>query len=81
MSADERRKLAADSETQIREVERQPPPMVEYTLYFDDWREEDGILFPHALRRASAGATTEEWTVNKVKVNPKIDPKKFETEG
>ena len=34
--------------------------------------------FPHKMRRAMGGATTEEWTVNKVKVNPKIDPKKFE---
>jgi hypothetical protein len=81
VTEEERRKLAADAETQIREMEKQPPATVEYTLYFDDWREEDGIQFPHAVRRASAGATTEEWTVNKVKVNPKIDPKKFEIEG
>jgi len=80
-SEEERRRLGAEADKQIREMEKQPPAMVEYTLYFDDWREEDGIQFPHALRRASAGATTEEWTVNKVKVNPKIDPKKFETEG
>jgi hypothetical protein len=81
MSEDERKKLAADADKQIREMEKQAPVMVEYTLFFDDWREEDGIKFPHALRRASGGTTTEEWTVNKVKVNPKIDPKKFETEG
>jgi hypothetical protein len=81
MTEDERRKLATDADKQIREMEKQPPVMVEYTLFFDDWREEDGIKFPHALRRASAGTTTEEWTVNKVRVNPKIDPKKFETEG
>ena len=81
VTEEERKKLAADAEKQIREMEKQPPAMVEYTLFFDDWRDEDGIKFPHALRRASAGATTEEWTVNKVKVNPKIDPKKFETEG
>jgi hypothetical protein len=81
MPEEERRKFAAEAEKQIREMEKQPPAMVEYTLFFDDWREEDGVRFPHALRRASAGATTEEWTVKKVRVNPKIDPKKFETEG
>jgi hypothetical protein len=81
LTEEERKNLAADAERQIREMEKQPPAMVEYTLFFDDWREEDGIKFPHALRRASAGTTTEEWTINKVKVNPKIDPKKFETEG
>jgi hypothetical protein len=81
VTEEERKKLAADADKQIREMEKQPPVMIEYTLFFDEWREEDGINFPHALRRASAGTTTEEWTVNKVKVNPKIDPKKFETEG
>jgi hypothetical protein len=81
VTEEERKTLAADAERQIRDMEKQPPAMVEYTLFFDDWRDEDGIKFPHALRRALAGTTTEEWTVNKVKVNPKIDPKKFETEG
>jgi hypothetical protein len=81
VTEEDRKKLAVEAEKQMREMERQPPAMVEYTLYFDDWRDEGGIQFPHALRRALAGATTEEWTVNKVKVNPTIDPKKFETEG
>jgi len=70
----------ADGRGQVERVQTQPPAMVDYTLYFDDWREEDGIKFPHALRRASAGATMEEWTVTKVKVNPKIDSKKFDSE-
>jgi hypothetical protein len=81
VTEEDRKKLAAEAETQMREMAKQPPAMVEYTLYFDDWRDEGGIQFPHTLRRALAGATTEEWTVNKVKVNPTIDPKKFETEG
>jgi hypothetical protein len=81
LSEEERRKIAADADARMREMEQQPTTMVEYTLFFDDWREEDGIKFPHALRRASAGTTTEEWTINRVRVNPKIDPKKFDTEG
>ena len=59
--------------------QEQRPAMVEHAFYFDDWREVDGIKFPYAFRRAIAGATSEEWTINKVKVNPKIDAKKFET--
>ena len=62
----------------MKELQQQPPATVEFTIFFDDWRETDGLTFPHALRRAFAGATTEQWTVSKVKVNPKIDPKKFE---
>ena len=77
---EEQTRLDANAKSQVEEMQKQPPVMVEYALYFDDWRDEDGIKFPHAFRRASGGTTTEEWTISKVKVNPKIDPKKFETE-
>lgn len=53
-------------------------PLVELALFFEDWRQADGINFPHVMRRAAAGETTEQWTINKVKVNPKIDTKKFD---
>jgi hypothetical protein len=75
---DEERKNAQDAALkQIEEMRKQPPVMVDYTLYFEDWQPIDGVQFPRKIRRAAAGATTEEWTVNKVKINPKIDPKKF----
>jgi hypothetical protein len=78
LTEEERKKAAEEAEKQIEAIGTQPPAMVEFTLFFDDWRDVGGIKFPHKLRRASAGATNEEWTVNKVKVNPKIDPKKFD---
>jgi hypothetical protein len=78
MTEEERRKAREAAEKQIDELRNQPPAMVEFTVFFDDWRDAGGIQFPHRLRRASAGTTNEEWTVGKVKVNPKIDPKKFE---
>ena len=78
MSDEERQKLRADAEQQIKDLQAQPPAMVEFSLYFDDWREVDGIKFPHKLRRAMSGSTNEEWAIDKVKVNPRIDPKKFE---
>jgi hypothetical protein len=81
LSAEERKQLTAGAEQQIRDLQQQAPVLVEYTLFFEDWREAGGIMFPHALRRAQAGATTEEWTINRVAVNPRIDPKKFETQN
>ncbi len=78
LTDEERQKLRADADRQIKEMQSQPPTMVEFSLYFEDWREVDGVKFPHKIRRAVAGSTNEEWTVNKVKVNPKIDAKKFE---
>jgi hypothetical protein len=58
----------------------EPAEMADYTLYFDDWRDADGVKFPFKVRRSLEGTTTEEWTVSKVKVNPKIDPKRFAIE-
>lgn len=79
-SQEEQKRLTEETKGRIEQMQKEAPVLVEYTLFFDDWREEDGIKFPHAIRRSLAGTTTEEWSVNKVKVNPKIDPKKFESE-
>ena len=78
MTEEERRKVQEAAEKQIEALRNQPQATVEFTLFFDEWRDVGGIKFPHKLRRAIGGDTNEEWTVGKVKVNPKIDPKKFE---
>lgn len=67
-----------DIQKQIDAARNTPPKMVEHRVYYGDWKEVDGIQFPHSLQRATGGTTTEEWTVEKVKVNPKIDAKKFQ---
>jgi hypothetical protein len=77
LTEEERKKMREAAEKQVQQMQREAPTMVDYTLFFEDWQQTDGVMFPHKIRRASGGATNEEWTVNKVKVNPKIDPKKF----
>jgi hypothetical protein len=73
---EERKTMAGDAEAQVtREMPEQP--MVEFSMFFDDWREVEGITFPHVMRRGAGGETNEEWSISKVKVNPKIDAKKF----
>ena len=59
------------------EVQNQPPAMADYSIYFEEWRDAGGVKFPFRMRRAMAGTTTEEWTVSKAKLDPKIDAKKF----
>jgi hypothetical protein len=81
LSDEERKKAQADVEKQVQDLQRQGPALVDFALYFEDWRDVDGVKFPFKMRRATAGTTTEEWTVNKVKVNPKIDPKRFAGES
>ena len=67
-----------DIQKQIEAMRNQPRKMIEHRVYYGDWKEVDGIQFPHTLQRATGGTTTEEWTIAKVKVNPKIDAKKFQ---
>ena len=55
----------------------QPAPP-ESRLYFADYREVSGLQLPFRLRRAVGPDTIEETTFDGFKINPKIDPKKFE---
>jgi hypothetical protein len=55
-----------------------PAPPVENRLYFADYRDVDGMQFPFRLRRAVGADTIEETTLDRYKVNAKIDPRKFE---
>jgi hypothetical protein len=71
---------AEEMQKMIDAARATPPKMIEYRIFFADWKEVDGIQFPHTMQRAVAGTTTEEWTIAKVKVNPKIDAKKFATQ-
>jgi hypothetical protein len=51
---------------------------VEYRIYYGDFRDVDGMKWPFRLRRAIAGETIEETTFDRVRINAKIDPRKFE---
>jgi len=55
-----------------------PPAPPENRLFFADYRDVDGLQLPFRVRRALGADTTEETTFDKYKINPKIDPKKFE---
>ena len=52
------------------------PP--ENRLYFADYRDVDGLKLPFRLRRAVGADTTEETTFDRFRINPKIDPRRFE---
>ena len=53
-------------------------PRPEFRVYFADYRDVDGMQFPFRIRRATGADTTEETTFDRFRINPKIDPKKFE---
>lgn len=56
----------------------QPPALVEYRMYYADYRSVSGVKWPFRIRGAVAGETVEETTFDRVSINVKIDPRKFE---
>jgi hypothetical protein len=76
MTPEEREKLMKQLEEQSREAEAKRR-VVEYRLFYSDYRAVDGVQLPHRLQRSIDGKPTEEVTFDKVKVNAKIDAKKF----
>ena len=55
-----------------------PPAPVEHRLYYGDFRDVNGTKWPFRLRHAVAGETIEETTFDRIRVNVKIDARKFE---
>ena len=55
----------------------QPAP-VEYRLYYADFRDVNDVKWPFRIRRAVGDQTVEETTFDRVRINTKIDAKKFE---
>lgn len=64
-------------EDRLKELTDAAQQLVEHRLYFSDYRDVDGVRLPHQIVRAIDGTTSEELTVERFKLNPKIDPKKF----
>jgi hypothetical protein len=76
MTPEERDKLIKQLEEQQKESEAKRR-VVEYRLFYGDYRAVDGVQVPHRLQRSVDGKPVEEVTFDKVKVNAKIDAKKF----
>jgi hypothetical protein len=55
-----------------------PTGPAENRLFFADYRDVDGLKLPFRLRRAVGADTVEETTIDRIRVNTKIDPRRFE---
>jgi hypothetical protein len=74
-SEDEKKKYASDV-AELRKKSMATP--VEHRLYFQDYRDAEGLMWPYRIRRAIGTDTTEETTFDRFRINTKIDPRKFE---
>jgi hypothetical protein len=55
------------------------PAPVDHRVYYADYRAVNGgVKWPFRIRHAVAGTTIEETTFDRVSINAKIDPKKFD---
>ncbi|MCC7185042.1 MAG: hypothetical protein IT185_02290 [Acidobacteria bacterium] len=77
MSAEERTKMMEDMAARQKEAEANRK-MVDYRVHYSNFRAVGGVKMPHTLQRSVAGKPVEEMTFESIKVNPKIDAKKFE---
>lgn len=77
MTEEEMKKMMADADARRREAEANRK-MVEYRVYYSNFRSVGGLKLPHTMQRSVDGKPTEEMTFESIKVNPKIDSKKFE---
>lgn len=53
------------------------PGEVPMQFRFSDYRDVDGILFPHRITKVTDGTVSEEWQMSKYKLNPALKPDKF----
>jgi hypothetical protein len=80
-TATTRRELTAEERAEIEKetkaADETPRKMLEYRLYFSDYREVEGVRLPHRIARGTTERTVEEWEVKSYKVNPAIKADRF----
>jgi hypothetical protein len=59
------------------EAEAAKQPEVEYRIYLSDYREVNGVSFPHKLTRSIEDEVNEELEIKTVKINTQLKPEKF----
>ena len=62
---------------QIKDAEAAPPKLVEYRLFFSDYRKVDGVSLPHRIARGLGTKTLEEWDITSYQVNPSFKADRF----
>lgn len=72
-------RLFIDTATHLPVMVTWQDAKVEHRLYYADYRDVDGLRWPFLIRRAVGGDTVEETTIDRYRVNAKIDARKFET--
>ncbi len=70
-------KMQKDMEARMKEAEAKRRT-VEFRLFYGDYKTFNGVKLPTRIQRMIDGTPSDELSFDQVKVNAKIDPKKFE---
>lgn len=62
---------------EVRPPGASPAAVVEHRLYFADYRDVDGLRLPFRTRHAVGNETTEETTFDRVRINARVDTRRF----
>ena len=76
--AQDREKAMADMEARIKDAGANRK-LVEFRMFYSNYQSVDGLQLPHTFQQAIGGTPSLEITIEKYKINPKLDPKKFDT--
>ena len=76
MTPDDLAKMQADMAARVKEAEANRKT-VEFRIFYADYKPVDGIKLPTRIQKMTDGLPTEELSLDRIKVNGKIDPAKF----
>jgi len=66
---------------EIEKMRQEPPQMGTYEVHFSDYKKVNGVLLPHTITQGVNGNVTEEFTVDKYKLNAPLKPEMFQKKG
>jgi hypothetical protein len=66
---------------EIEKMRSEPPQAATFEVHFSDYRKVNGVLLPHTITQGVNGNVTEEFTVDKYKLNAPLKPETFAKKG
>jgi hypothetical protein len=66
---------------EIEKMRKEPPQQVTFEVHFSDYKKVDGVLLPHLISQSVNGNVSEEFTIEKYKLNPPLKASDFVKKG
>jgi hypothetical protein len=66
---------------EIEKMRNEPPQQVTYEVHFSEYKNVDGVLLPHLISQSVNGNVSEEFTIEKYKLNAPLKPADFAKKG